>query len=311
MPRQSNCKDPKNPKQVSIVIVNWNSALDTITCIESLQRCSYVDFDLIVVDNGSQPEDVNLLEERCGRCVKIIRNETNLGFAGGVNKGIATALKNDSPFILLLNNDTVVDPEFLEILISHMVADPEIGIATPKINYYSAPAKIWSAGGYISKLRASGFSYGEGRGEAKFSLPRTVTFASGCCMLIRTEMLKKVGLFDENYFLYLEDSDFCYRVVHHGYKILYVPESRIFHKVNMTSKKKSAVLPLYYTTRNRLYFARKFLGNMFFLSAAYLMVTLLGKSIIWLIKGELNNLGAVQRAFFDFLKKKFGKAEYF
>ncbi|MCX7995457.1 MAG: glycosyltransferase family 2 protein [candidate division WOR-3 bacterium] len=301
----------KKKTKVTVVIVNWNGGEETIACVNSLQKCTYSDFDLVIVDNGSRAKDVKLLEERFGHIARIIKNNVNLGFAGGVNKGIEVAIKNCSKYILLLNNDTIVSPDFLEILVNHAEKEPEIGIVTPKINYYSSPGIIWSAGGFISKLRASGFSYGEGRNDSEYASNRIISFASGCCMLIKAEVISQVGFFDENYFLYVEDADFCYRVTSSGYKILYAASSKIFHKVNRTSKKDVSNLPLYYTTRNRLYFAKKFLSEMFLISLFYLILSLFPKSFIWAIRGEFNNLVAVRLAFRDFLKRKFGKANYF
>lgn len=297
--------------RISIILVNWNGAIDTIECIRSLKKCQYTNFEIIVVDNNSERSDVELLKKEFSSHIKILKNKTNLGFAGGVNTGINFALRSGSDYLLLLNNDTVVEPDFLDFLIEQGEKNEDIGILVPKICYYSAPHIIWSAGGYISRLRASGFSYGDGKHEEKFNNSKFVTFGSGCCLLIKANVLKKIGLFDENYYLYLEDADFCYRVKNAGYKIFYVGRSKILHKVNVASTRNIDVLPLYFITRNRLYFARKFFKGWFLISTLYLILTSILKSLLWTIKGDLNRVEAVRLAFTDFFKRKFGAANYF
>ncbi len=299
------------PPKVAIIIVNWNGADDTIECIKSLKKCSYPNYETIIVDNGSNKGDVKLFENEFEKSIQIIKNNTNLGFAGGVNTGIKFALKRGADYILLLNNDTIVEPDFLNILIKYGERDSLIGVLTPKICYYSAPHLIWSAGGYINKIRSSGVPFGERKKDDEFNENRFISFASGCCMLIKRRIVTKIGLFDENYFLYLEDVDFCWRVLKEGYKILYVARSKIYHKVNVTSKKASALLPLYYTTRNRIYFARKLLDKWFFLSISYLTITMFIKSMFWITFGSINKVIAIKKAFADFIKKRFNKALYF
>lgn len=299
------------PPKVSIIIINWNGAKDTVECIQSLKKCKYTNFGIVIIDNASRGNDVELLKEKFGSSIEIVKNETNLGFAGGVNVGINFALKSNPDYLLLLNNDTVVAPEFLELLIDQGEENPEVGILVPKITYYVTPQIIWSAGGHISRLRASGFSYGEGKYETNFNESKFVKFASGCCLLIKAEVIHKIGLFDENYFLYLEDVDFCQRVQNAGYKILYVGKSKILHKVNVTSRKDISVLPLYYVTRNRMYFARKFFGNGFLVSTFYIILTTIFKSLFWGLKGDLNKLEAVRLSFADFINRRFGRAKYF
>ncbi len=297
--------------RVSIILVNWNGAEDTVECVQSLKECKYTNIQIIIVDNNSKGNEAELLKEKFGSSIEVLKNKTNLGFAGGVNTGINFALRRGSDYILLINNDTVVEPDFLNYLIEQGEKNKDIGILVPKICYYSASRIIWSAGGYVSKLRSSGFSCGEGKYEEEYNNSKFVTFASGCCLLIKANVLTKVGLFDEKYFLYLEDVDFCYRVNNAGYKILYDGRSKILHKVNVASTKAINVLPLYFITRNRMYFARKFFKGWFLISALYIVLTFTLKSLFWMVKGDINRIEAIRLAFADFLKRRFGAADYF
>lgn len=295
-----------NPK-VSIIIVNWNGLEDTLECLESLRKIDYNNYEIIVVDNNSSGDDVIVIEEKHGNFIKqIIINKNNLGFSGGNNVAIDSALKDNADVILLLNNDTIVEPNFLTNLVKASIEHPNAGILTPMINYYSNKSVIWSAGGKISKLKASGFSSGYNRDEKYFRMNDYCTFASGCCMYIKREVFEKIGLLDEKYFLYLEDTDFCYRTVKAGFKILYAGESLIYHKVQSTTAKQNSLLPVYYSLRNRLYFAKKNLGFFSYSSIMYLLFTFTIK-ILFFSNERTNMLKTVYNSFHDFFIGKMGR----
>ncbi|MDH7605873.1 MAG: glycosyltransferase family 2 protein [Melioribacter sp.] len=266
--------------KVAIIVLNWNGFNDTSECLESLKSIHYGNYEIILVDNNSQGNEYQILKEKYNGFVSwFIKNDYNIGFAGGNNSGIKIALKNNFDYILLLNNDTVVEPDFLNRLIEYAEKNKKIGILTPKIIYHSNRNLIWAAGGYISKIRASGFSYGLNKSATTNNKERFCSFASGCCLLIRTEVFNEIGLLDDSYFLYLEDTDFCYKVNKSGYKILYIPSSIIYHKVSSSTSKESSILPLYYSIRNRLYFARKNLGFYYYLALIYVIIASLVKII--------------------------------
>ena len=135
-----------NPK-VSIIILNWNSLDDTVHCLESLEKITYPNYDIIVVDNGSKGNDAEILREKFKGYIHIIENDKNYGFPEGCNIGMRYALKNSAPdYILLLNNDTTVAPDFLAEMVKIAESDPLIGIAGPKIYFYHEPYKIQSVG---------------------------------------------------------------------------------------------------------------------------------------------------------------------
>ena len=273
-------------------------------------KISYRNFNIIVVDNNSLPKDVNYLEKNYGSDIQLIRCNENLGFAGGNNAGIKISLQQNADFILIINNDTIVEPFFLEVLLRKFETADNAGIVAPQINYYYEPEKVWSAGGKISRIRGSGFALTD-KLETEFErIDKSVSFVSGCCMLIKKEVFQNVGLFDENFFLYIEDTDFCYRVCNSGYKIFMTPDSKIFHKVGSSTKDSLATLPLYYSCRNRLYFAKKNFKNIYFFTALYVFVTMLMKSFVWIYKGEFKNITAVQIAIKDFFSGKMGKTNH-
>ena len=292
---------------VTVIILNWNGYDDTYECIESLQRITYKNCEILLIDNGSDTENILKLENKFEK-IKIIRSKENLGYSGGNNIGINYALQQNADFILLLNNDTIVEPDFLNYLISEMLENTSVGITVPKINYYKNPELVWYAGGYISKIRGSGFTIGEGDLSKNHIKNKYVTFATGCCLLIKSDVIKDIHLLDENYFLYLEDVDYCMRCSLAGYKILFVARSKIYHKVSISSKKQNYLLPLYYVTRNRFYFVKKFNPRLFYLSFPIISLIFLVKCGFWILNGELEKIKVVKFSIKDFILKRMGKS---
>lgn len=291
---------------VHIIILNWNGFDDTSELLESLLKISYSNYSIVIVDNNSANDEADRLEKIYKGKAHIIKCKENLGFAGGNNVGIQYALEKEADYILLLNNDTKVSSDFLEILVRKYQTSEQAGIVAPRINYFEEQKKIWSDGGYISQLRGSGFAYSDKLETEVDSSDKTVTFVSGCCMLISKEVLQKIGSFDEKYFLYIEDTDLCQRTIKAGYKILVSHQSKIFHKVSSSTKNRNRALPLYYTTRNRLFFAKKHFKNFYYLTCTYLILSMIIKSTGWLMIGSFKNIFSVYNAFKDFFTGKMG-----
>lgn len=298
--------NPDIDSSVFIVILNWNGLNDTIECIESISRISYKNITVVVVDNGSVKDESKELAIMFPNVITI-RSETNLGFSGGCNLGIQYALKNEADYILLINNDTIVEKHFMNILLEEIKKDRYAALAVPKINYYNNPSTIWYAGGYFSKLRGTAVSTGQGKSENLYQENKYVTFATGCCLLIDRKVISDIGLLDEKYFLYLEDADFCWRAINAGYKIIFVPQSKIFHKVNASSSDGNEILPLYFMTRNRLYFTHKHFSAYNPIVFLYILLSMGIKSFIWLFSGKARNIVIVKKAISDFKSGYLGK----
>ena len=250
-----------NSSSVHIILLNYNGYKDTIDCIKSLQSIDYPNYKIVIVDNKSTNGSERYIKDFIQGMddIHFIQTGQNLGFSGGNNVGIKWSLENNADYICLLNNDTTVEPDFLSILVKEMQENEEIGISAGKIMYYSRPDIIWSAGGYIDEGKCLGYHYGINCNDSnEYNIKKEVTFLTGCLQLISADVLKKIGLYDEEYFLYMEDVDFCYRAKLAGYKIIYVPNSKIYHKVSASTGGEQSPMVLYYMTRNVMLFNKKF-----------------------------------------------------
>ena len=234
----------------SIVILNYNGGKDVIECLESVRNIDYPSYEIIVVDNASTDNSVESIRKKFPE-VKIIRNESNLGFAEGNNVGIREA---NSHYVMLLNDDAVVGKNILKDLTAAIEERRNIGMAGPMILYYHDPDRIWSAGGRLSLF---GFAshWGKGLARGSCSSARLVDFLSGCSVLIKKEVIDKIGLLDAEYFLYFEDIDFCFKARAAGYECLYVPSPTVWHKV--TASWITNPVQAYYYMRNAIIFAKK------------------------------------------------------
>jgi GT2 family glycosyltransferase len=245
--------------KVSVITVNWNNFNDSAECLESLRKTTYPNFEVIVVDNGSGGDDVSLLKQRFGDFIRLIVNDKNAGFAGGCNIGIKDALARGADYVVLLNNDTVVAPDFIEGLVRVAQSDEWVGIAGGKVFCYELPELIWFAGGIINYR--TGRTPIRGSGEAdkgQFDEIVRVDWISGCFMFISRDVLQAVGMLDERFFFGWEDVDLCVRAARKGFKVLFVPESRIWHKgFGINKRDRLMGMPVYYATRGQFLFMDK------------------------------------------------------
>jgi GT2 family glycosyltransferase len=240
---------------VAVVIPVWNGLEDTLECLASLARITYDHVSVVIVDNGSTDGSADALGSRPDTVV--IRNETNRGFTRGCNEGMRQALAGPADYILLLNNDTVVTPDFLSLLVDALERDETAGMAGPKVYQYGAERIFDSAGVRALPWLAQPFLRGHGETDrGQYDQQEESAYVTGCALLIKRAVIERIGLLDEDYTNYFEDFDWGYRARLHGFRLLYVPDALIYHKGSRTSGLWS---PFYYhhNTRSRILFARK------------------------------------------------------
>jgi hypothetical protein len=294
------------PPVVWIVVLNWNRPDETVQCIKSLYQLDYPNYHILVVDNGSTDNSVEVIRNLPG--IELLVNERNLGFGAGNNRGIQYALERGAEYVLLLNNDTTVAPSMLSELIMVAEADPYIGIVGPLIYYADRPREVWFAG-----MR---FRYGlyMVRKGLSLNLPlapaEEVDFVSGCGMLVRREVWERVGLFDPRFFMYYEDLDLCVRAKRVGYRIVCATRAHMWHILSASTGDPDSPLKQYYQVKSCLIFCEKHtryfqrvinisirLGHATFITVRHLLHGQLRfEAIRWYLKGLAEALGLHREA---------------
>ena len=245
----------KEQPLISIITLTWNQTEVTCQFLESTRHLHYKNYEILVCDMGSTIDPTIQINAGNYPNTKVLRSETNLGFTGGNNWGMRQA-KGD--YLFIVNNDTEVTPDLLTNLLKPFEDNPKIGVTCPKIKFYSQPDLIQYAGfnkmnPYSGRVEAIG---GMAKDNGQFNDIRETYGAHGCAMLVKKEVVDKVGMFPEKFFIYYEEWDWSSRIIKEGYKIYYVGNAEIFHKESVTMGKKSAI-KVYYHTRNRILFMRR------------------------------------------------------
>lgn len=285
---------------VSIIIINWNGKDDTLECLESLSGIRYKNFDVIVVDNGSTDGSQEIIRNNYPR-VKLIQNDENKGFSEANNIG---ASYSNADYYLFLNNDTTVDKNLLKELVRAGEEDPMIGALCPKIYMYSKKDHFWYAGAIFKRHSTVHRGFNK-KDVGQYDEIEDTGFLSGCAFFIKKSVADKVGLFDEQLFIYLEDVDLSIRIQKAGYRTVYVPEAVLWHKESASTKKMSEFFR-YLGERNIMIIAMKHRLNMpIFLFLDLLHVLKL--SMVLLMKGRFKELRGCYRAKWWFVKKYFLK----
>lgn len=273
---------------VSIITINYNQATVTCALLKSLEKISYKPVEIIVVDNGSAGDDIKNAIQGFPT-VKLILTHKNLGFAGGNNVGIKAA-KGD--LVLLINNDVEVTPDFLEPLVETIRSKPAIGFVSPKILFFNSGEIIQYAGSHrMSPYTGRGKRIGYlEKDEGQYDKVYKTEFGHGACLMVTRDVITKVGLMPEMYFLYYEESDWVTQAKKMRFEVYFVGTSKVYHKESISTGKNSP-LKTYYMARNRIiYINRNTSGLQRFAALLfYLFIASPKNLILSLLKGEIDN----------------------
>lgn len=236
------------------IITNWNRLEDTTECITTTLASNYPDLKVVLVDNGSTDGSPEVLSKQFPEVVQV-HTGNNGAITAAYNLGIEFGLEQKADYILMLNNDTVLDSDMISQLVKVAETDKSIGMVTPKIYYYDKPEIIWFAGGLRSRFDLGAHETHEGMQDApENNSAKSVDYAWACGVLIRRSLLEKMGLFDTHFYLYYDDVDTSIRAQQAGYKIWYEPSAKMWHKVSQsTGSAKFA----YFWARSKMYLYRK------------------------------------------------------
>jgi len=238
----------KDLPKVAVLVLNYNGKRHLKTCLESLRRQTYKNYDVYIADNGSTDGSVEYVQEHFSWVKVIDLKKKNLGFAKSYNEAIKRV---DADFVALLNNDTKADENWLKELVNEIIGDGSIIAVGSKLLLYDYPHLINHAGAKITPI-GGGIDIGlYEQDEEKYNIKRAVGAVCGAAMLVRKNLFLKVGGFDEDYFAYFEDTDFCWRAWIYGFCTVYVPSSIIYHKMGGTFGTRGNPTRLFYGERNR------------------------------------------------------------
>lgn len=274
---------------VSIIIVNWNGGEVFRECIKSLEKISYPNWELIIVDNGSSEEITKLPKK-----TKLIKNSINRGFAPANNQAIQFV---KGKYVLLLNNDTLVEKGFLNILVDKMESENDMGVIQPKIKIMDRPELLDNCGSFLTNI---GFLHHIGfmkKDSKEYNIEKEVFSVKGACMLIRKKLIDKVGLFDDEFVSYFEETDFCWKSWLLNYRVIYFPDTYILHKVGFTIKRLDVANINFHYYKNRITSLIKNLGisKLIFILPTHIIISL-GISFVFLLRGQFTSALLILKA---------------
>ena len=231
------------------IILNTNRRDDTLACLASLQQATYQNHSIIVLDNGSTDGSVQVIRSSFP-AVQIIELANNRGYAGNNNVGIRAALTQQADWVFVLNEDTILAPDCLAHLVKVGQSDPHIGIVGPMVYHHDEPDVIQSAGGRLGRYWQSRHIAQNEPDRGQFTTPHRVEWISGCAILVRRAVIEQVGMLDERFFYYWEETEWCLRASKQGWCIMHVPQAKLWHKGVQRDYRPSPSVT-YYNTRNR------------------------------------------------------------
>ncbi|MCF8230653.1 MAG: glycosyltransferase family 2 protein [Bacteroidales bacterium] len=279
---------------VSIITVNYNQSEVTCKLLESLYKVTYPNLEVIVVDNNSNDQG-QVIKQRYPNII-FIPSPINYGFAAGNNMGIMAA---HGEFVMFLNNDIEVRPDFLEPMINKFRENPKVGAVSPKIRFFHTPSTIQYAGyTAMHPITLRNFAYGYKEEDlGQHDKDRITHSAHGAAMMVPMALIRKLGMMAYIFFLYYEEADYCARITRAGYEIHYVHHALVYHKESVSTGRWSPQ-KIYYLYRNRIVFMRRnIFGTNFYLALLYQVMVVIPKhSLAFLVRGRFKLFSAYYRA---------------
>lgn len=296
----------ENPTVITIIL-NTNRREDSLACLDSLLKNTYENHKVIVLDNASTDGSVEAIQTAFPS-VEIVNLTENKGYAGNNNVGIELALVQGADWVFVLNEDTILEPTCLAKLVETGESDPKIGIVGPMVYHFDEPQVIQSAGGQFDRYLDASHIAENQPDRGQFSEPRPVDWISGCAILVRQEVIERLGMLDERFFIYYEETEWCLRASRGGWQIMHVPQAKIWHKgVQRNYDPKPSVT--YYFTRNRFLMLAKHRASPLVWGVTWTKTlrTLTSWSLRPKWRSKRDHRNAMWRGIMDFLRHRWGK----
>lgn len=247
--------------RVTAIILNWCGEEDTAACLRSLLAGDYPALTILLVDNGS-PDGSGPRLHAAFPEIAYLQTGANLGYTGGNNRGMRWAMDGGADYVLVLNNDTVIELAAVTHLVEAARSGARVGAVSPKILHFGAPDRIWFGGGVMSRIRGLGVHERAGEHDIPIANEpvRDITFGTGCCCLFSADALRAVGGFAEDFFAYVEDVELSLRLSRAGFRLLYQPAARVLHRVPLHEGAAPTPFQILHRDRNRRRLVRRHYG---------------------------------------------------
>jgi GT2 family glycosyltransferase len=276
--------------RVAVVVLNWNGKALTLDCVASLLEVRTPNVEVVVVDNASSDGSAEAVRAAFGSRVTVIVNDENLGFARGNNVGIRYALEHGAEFVLLLNNDTIVDEQLIDFMLKPFDDENGVGVTGPKIYYYDPPDQIWFAGGEVFLARGVSRHIGiRERDRGQFDEHRDVDYVTGCALMAKRDVFESVGFLDPSYVAYYEDVDFCMRARRAGFRIVYVPGGKVWHKISASTGGQMSRRKILRKLRSTWKFFRCYARPWHWLTIPFFFLADVTRIIVLVLTGRIRN----------------------
>ena len=244
-----------NRPAVGVVIVNHNLKESLRETLESFRMVNYPGLQIVVSDNASSDGTQEMVRKEFPE-VHLLAHETEQGYARAASLGMSF-LVDKTKYLFSTTNDVIVDPEILNVLVDYAEKEPKAGVMGTRIYFHDRSEVLWHAGGRVHPLHGHSYHFGwERKDHPRYGEVHECDYVTGCGFLLRSEGLKKIGYFKEDLVFYFEDAELCYRFREAGYKVMYIPAAKMWHKTGTTLAKNRPV-QLRYSTRNNLYLLQR------------------------------------------------------
>lgn len=294
-----------NRPPVGVVIVNHNLKESLRETLQSFRKVNYPGLQIVVSDNASTDGAQEMVRTEFPE-VHLLAHNPEQGYARAASLGMAY-LADKTKYIFSTTNDVLVDPEMINVLVDYAEQHPDAGVLGTKIYFFDRPNVLWHAGGAVNPLHGHSRHIGwERKDHPRYGNVRECPFVTGCGYLLRSEVLKRIGFFHEPLVFYSEDAELCYRFREAGYKVLYIPEAKMWHKTGTTLAKNRPV-QLQYSTRNQLYLIQRHRAGFYPLSLwVHIFVVSPAKMLIFAAMGRWKNSAGIYRGVRDWWRGKYG-----
>jgi GT2 family glycosyltransferase len=284
---------------VIAIVVSWNGKRDTLECLESLRQSDYPCLQVVLVDNASTDGTPDAVKESYPETI-VIKNSENLLFSKGVNIGLSCGLQMGGDYFFLINSDATVHQDCISNLVDSLERDKRAGLSGPKI-FYAGTKTIWSAGGKVRLWAGTTSHIGIRQADSdKYSRKGFVDYLTACALMIRREVIEKIGMLDDRYFIYGEDADFSLRAREEGYTLVFVPEALAWHKVSSSSGGGLTPFKAYNRAKSGIFLLRKHAKWYHFITAPIFgFLGLVAFSLKNLTPGSARNVPALWRGAFS------------